>query len=280
MNEPVFLLTRTPPSAYRALLWDTFFVQRNRGVDLAVHFPWMGAEHESIRYGVLLVDGGVVAGLVLRGHEPLSDGRETRVASIGLVCVATTYRGRGLSANLLTETLNALKTLGFDAAILWTGKPTVYSTLGFAGMDRNEFGWIERPLSPARHVPDLHVTRWPDLQEAISQNRGLPPFALYAQRVTWADQNASAILLFDSHGPAVAEWSGATEALAKMFTVVMPPRWRLNALNGDDLPIALEASGATVNLQPTRLQMWKSLRPRFEGINWSMKFSLRVLDRI
>ena len=277
MSAAVFSLSRKLPSDYATLLWDTFFTQRGRGVEMAAHFPWTCTESESIGYGVLRVGDMLVGGATVR-CQPASC--EPRLASLGLICIAPEFRGRGYSTELLQHMLQWLRGQGMETATLWTAKPAVYAAVGFATCDTGEFGWVVGLTAPHHALPTVLMRRWPDKREQTSKNRGMPPFAYYAQRIEFADESAFAILVFDSTGPSIAEWSGTDTSVADLLATSLPLRWRLNILAGDTLPRTLAGRGAHVNLDHLHLQMSKSFVDTADHSQKTRQLATRVLDRI
>lgn len=263
MSQPVFTLQPVPDARYAALVWEVFFRERGRGLSLAQHFPWLGRDTRA-RYASLCQDGELLAGLAVKPVQGIN------AATIGLVCVRADRRGEGLSRQLLDQALTALDTQGLRTLTLWTGKPEVYRKQGFKE-DHNAIV--------------LHVEAWPQsLRRAVDaqswpagdDGRGLPAYALSAQRLLCSTGQAEAVVLTDPLGCAVAQWRGSDEAVVDLLTAAMPAQWRLHALAGDTLPAALSARGAQFHEQPGALQMWRDRPGQAEG----ERPRLRLLDRI
>lgn len=250
------------PPDYGALLWDTFFTQRRRGVSLEAHFPWITRPTPGLGFATLSDAGSVLAGLTVK---PCGQ----QAAAVGLVCVHPAHRGQGLSRQLLTQTLARLDDAGVVATTLWTGKPGVYEAHGFRSQDAGL-------LCDVRDLPSAtgraRASSWPD--SSPPAERGLPPYAHHALRL--ADDRADALVLLDPLGLALAEWQGQDDDIITLLRPVMPRHWRLHALQGDTLPQALAATGATLTRTAQHLQMW---RPR-PGQALPVVPQLRLLDRI
>jgi hypothetical protein len=274
MSHPSFELTRHLPRDYEALLWQVFFVERGRGLGLDVHFPWLRDETCDAWYVCLRDDGDLICGLTVK---PLP--QHHRMAAVGLVCVQESHRGSGWGGRLLRLSMQALDDLGFDGLTLWTGKPAVYESLGFAIEDEGRFGTVQWWSAACAAECSAKVARWPDRTEAESSRRGLPAFAGYAQRLSRSDASAEVVVLHDPQGVALAEWRGHDAEVAQLLAAVMPPHWRLNALQQDSLPTVLAAAGAIVDLADSRLQMWRD-RPGLTGSGRAVRPMLRLLDRI
>lgn len=252
------------PAAYAALLWDVFFVQRGRGLSLEEHFPWINQPEEGVRFATLSDGEALLAGLTVR---PCG----TQTAAIGLVCVRPSHRGQGLSTQLLEQTLREVDGMGIAATTLWTGKPAVYQSHGFAPRDDGLQCQVSQWSAGMACAP---ARRWPDTAEAAGRRRGLPAYAHHGLRV--GTDGAELLLLVDPLGVSLAQWQGHDGDVIELLASVMPPRWRLNALQGDSLPQALADRGATLTVVPQQLQMW---RPR-PGTSWPELPRLRLLDRI
>jgi GNAT superfamily N-acetyltransferase len=277
MSAPEFRLTPLLPGPYRQLLWRTFFEERGRGFSLEDHFPQTSRPRDGVSYAVLEAGDEVLAGLMVRALPAPPGEVSHRAAAIGLVCVARAHRGKGLSRKLLSRCIEALTAQGIEAMTLWTTKPAVYQPLDFETADTTVAGWVGIQRDPLDAQQSLLIERWPDALERRERGRGLPPFAFAAQRITSADARASAVLLWDPLGASVAEWIGPPDAVTDMLARLMPPRWRLHAVEGDALPDVLASRGSTVALAPNALQMW---RAPGTAQAWSRQYRLRLLDRI
>lgn len=279
MMNVEFSLSDELPGGYRTLLWHTFFEDRQRGFSLEDHFPPDSLDRQRVKFAWLRAGVEVVAGLMVRVLTPaVGSAASAEAAAIGLVCVAQAHRGLGLSRRLLQECLTALASEGITAFTLWTGKPAVYQSLGFVTADDSLLAWVSGPTCESQAVSKpIFVQRWPDDQERATLNRGLPPFALGAQRLACPEQDASAIVLADPLGLAVAEWSGSETRIVDMLAQVMPPRWRLHARGGDVLLAELQRSGARIAPSAVSLQMWRGAGP---AQSWADRYPLRLLDRI
>ena len=264
MARPTFEYSAHLPPAYAALLWDTFFTQRGRGLSLTAHLPWMDTPAPGLAFATLSEGDTLLAGLTVRPCGDLT-------AAVGLVCVRADQRGKGLSRMLLEQALTCVDEGGFNATTLWTGKPRVYESQGFRALDESLLCDV-RDLPPREAA--VQARSWPDAQEVGSKDRGLPPYALHGLR--FCSDRAAALVVQDPLGVSVAEWQGSDDAVVALLRAVMPARWRLQALGSDTLPQALAANGATLNITPQALQMWRA-RP---GQPLPPLPPLRLLDRI
>lgn len=249
----------TLPADYAALLWNVFFVQRERGLTLPDHFPALTGSGPGRWFATLRDGGQLCAGLTVLEHRTPEG---NTIARVGLVCVPASHRGRGHSQQLLQQALHTLDGRGVTTATLWTGKPGVYQTLGFCIEDTAIV--CEVRALPAGPATAFEVHRWPDL----CSQRGLPAYAWYAQRLR--SPRADALFVFDSIGAALAEWRGDDLAVVELLAACAPQHWRLHALDNDRLPAALADAGAVVRKQSQSLQMWRG----------PLRAPLRLLDRI
>lgn len=212
------------PAEARALIWDVFFSSRQRGVDLPTHFPWI--EHSAGTHCLtlkLMGGGPLVATLVLRQLE-LTPSR--RAAMVGMVCVNPTWRGRGISKQLLTNALAFATEQRLAALILWTGQPSIYSPHGFVLDGCDSFGTVM--LNPQSLRKPTEFSR-----SYSAAARGLPPFA---QRLL-VIENATAQLhvLETAQGIALAEWRGHLSSVLDLIEAALPTSWGINAAADDPL---------------------------------------------
>jgi GNAT superfamily N-acetyltransferase len=255
------------PPEFVSLCWDVFFMSRGRGVSMNAHFPWLGIPDEAC-YVILKVGADIVAGCALRWIRD-SHGQR-RAGAVGLVCVDERHRGQGHATRTLERAIEHARNQGLADLILWTGKPGVYEGLGFRRADNAVYGQVSAHGPAAAGASPVRAA-WPDAAET----RGLPPFAVEGWR--WKTADASAIVLSDSQGAILAEWNGTEDAVSDLLAQVMPPVWRINALEGDALPGTLGQRGYETALQPSDLRM---ILPLAAGPTRETDYRLRVLDRI
>ncbi|MBC7706936.1 MAG: GNAT family N-acetyltransferase [Rhodoferax sp.] len=256
------------------LVWSTFFRERGRGQSLIEHFPWLMDLRRSQTWLATMRDDQLhpVAGLAVKRHIAHFD-----TASVGLVCVRADCRGQGLSQSLVSGAIAQAHALGITRLTLWTGKPSVYLKLGFQPQGPALYGWVRSTTAVGTLItsPTLRAV-WPDRAERQSTNRGLPPFAVNAYRLIDRRDRAHAVVVDDGNGPIVAEWQGDDVDVAHLLRASLPAEWRMNALQGDQLPAELISCGLAVNLTESYLQMWRNEA----GVSRNAFPSLRLLDRI
>lgn len=271
---------RTAPDAYKHLVWDVFFASRGRGTSLAAHFPWLQGQSPSTWYVTLSADDRVVGGLAVRDVNLGSAEQDVRVASMGLVCIDPSFRGQGWSQILVNCAVSEAKSFDLDALLLWTGKPQVYRRLGFEVADPALYGWINRPVQREPQQGTAYRQPWPSLTEGEPQKRGLPPFALEGHQWFSRTSDATLTTLEDSAGTILAEWGGAPKEVAKLMEDTLPPRFRMNALQGDSVLGELAARGWKSSLVSSHLQMILPIRGHRNTRDWSERVRVRILDRM
>lgn len=257
---------------YLGLVWDIFFVSRGRGLGLKQHFPSLDVSVPGQWFVHVRAGNAIAGGLCVREI----DTEAGRIASLGLVCVAPSFRGQGLSTVLLQRAVTEARARGLAALRLWTGKPGVYQGHGFVIADDAVYGWIEKP-QVRRTGPAVATTHedWPGAGENVV---GLPPFALGGRR--WQSDGAALIALEDRDGTIVAEWSGKAEAVAQLMEQVLPERARLNALAQDGLPDVLRQRGWHCSLARSQLQMVLALDTEHSPQQLARLWTPRMLQRI
>lgn len=262
------------PADFRALAWNIFFTSRGRGISLVHHFPWVEdvTHTESV---CARVENRVVGGLVVR-HMPMADGGHCGL--IGLVCVDESVRGLGWSHRLLDAAIVRAQQQGLAALLLWTQKPEIYTRHGFVCEGAEMLGDVVNE-SEAEPLAGQFEQSWPSGGDSSRQAlRGLPAFAQSARYlgVETARGAAGAIVLETAGGPAVAEWHGDEDDVARLVLAALPRRWILNAIQGDRLVAALQHRGCSVQLRPSRARFVRWLTSDTDRV----LPDVRVLDRI
>ena len=256
--------------AARALFWEVFFFSRGRGVSLQVHFPWLENDQEvtclEIRDPSNLESA--IAALIIRAIE-LPNGEP--VGLIGLVCVHEEWRGAGLSVELMSAAMDHAMHNGLSALVLWTQKPGIYERHGFRFDEQESTGSIY--LTNKCAVDIEYVTSdWPG-SDTHDRERGLPPFALYGQRIK--SEGAELILLGGADRVTLAEWQGEDSQVASLIQVVMAEPWIINVCAQSTLMAELTKRGFKVDLVPGAVRMIKWLTNRPSTVH-----PIKLIDRI
>jgi len=255
-------------------MWNVFFQSRFRGISLHAHFPWLEKISNHVWYVTLGEGRDVIGGLCVKEVGDVSVYGKYKVASIGLVCVAPEFRGRGYAKAMLQAAIEEAKNRNYDALTLWTSKHDVYTPLGFKLNDNGLFGTVD--LSECANF-DANSTVVSSRQK-FSAELGLPPFAKSGFTVMHKDEQA--IFIEDSNGIILADWKGNLDELVELLIAMPERQWRINAHQGDQLLEKLAARGALLNLMPANLQMWLPLKPELSNLDWPKIFLFSVLDRI
>lgn len=238
------------PIGARELIWEVFFASRCRGLNLETHFPWLNDE---VVVTVTLADpqapdhSETVAALVLKA-DPVQ-----RIGLVGLVCVREDCRGIGLSSVLLNKASEVAGGRGIDCLVLWTNKPEVYISQGFAVDSNDVFGTVKLKQYAAGK-PSLDVRRSDEVLRC-----GIPAFATGIER--YASDDAVLTLLRTPNGMSVVAWSGTRDAVADLFEQVLPAEFSLNAQDGDSLLEELSSREHVLTMCPSSFRMVKWLPP-------------------
>jgi N-acetylglutamate synthase-like GNAT family acetyltransferase len=256
--------------AARALFWDVFFSSRGRGVSLQAHFPWLEDTSEvtclEIRDPANFERS--IAALIIRTIRLPST---ESVGLIGLVCVESTWRGRGLSVELMSNAIDHAKHVGLPALVLWTLNPGIYEQHGFCIDDQDLTGNISRPQARAvsiEYVRDI----WPGSANH-DHKRGLPPFASSGQRLK--SDRAELILVGSESRVTLAEWSGTDSDVVDLIETVILEPWILNIRAHDALIAELTKREFKVDVVPGALRMIKRLSDNFLALP-----PIKLIDRI
>lgn len=272
---PTVKKTAGPNTAFESLAWEVFFKERNRGISIDKHFPWIASGEPKSYLMLAELNGCVVGGLAVCTAREGPQARAFEVGLIGLVCVAHAWRKKGVANLLVSRTLAQMTEDGFDMAILWTGNPSIYSSHGFVTSDPWSFGWVCNPKANAEQSSQ-RVAQLLDLEPAHSI--AIPPYANAVHLLRGAKSQIQ--LVFDAHGWIVAGYSGEAPNAAATMQMMLPDTWRLNAVEGDPIVECLQQLDLLVDLKPANLQMWRSLNGSDPLVHSAKSIRIPVLERI
>lgn len=251
----IFVSDGIPPESM-SLLWQVFFVSRNRGISPEFHFPWIHDKHNLYCVGANFDDGSsqtTAASLILR-HRPLDSGK--KLGLIGLVCVAEKFRGMGLSTRLLQQAVELAKKQNLTHLLLWTTKPDVYKKLDFETDSTDMFGQVTRRGS--------RKTEFKLAKDAVASRvyasvlNGAPAFANEVVRY-FTLNGASISICKSSLSETLVEYTGMMEQVIDLIDRMMPDRWNLNVPEHAPIIEALSHNGYDTNLKPSAVRMTLAL---------------------
>ncbi len=269
----VATIENTIPEQFVGLFWKTFFSNKNRGVSVEHHFPWILDEVAPIWCVVLKDDEKVIGGLLVKECHLQRGGGSLTVGAIGLVCIEPEFRGCGYAKRLLSVAERESEERQYDALTLWTSKWSVYRKSGFVVHDETMFGCVHMyPIEQALNYEVVSVRPFPD-------GLGLPTFAVSGHLLVC---NKSELFVvqnsYDEY--IVVRWSGNVADVLMMIEHYLPTSFQLNAEKDDELVLLLRGRGAGVSLKPVNLQMWKVLNSKYELKLISHITNFDVLDRV
>jgi len=213
-------ITEGVPKASQHLIRDVFFLSKGRSLRLNKHFPWI--KHKEKVYTVFIDEMrkfNTVATLTIREYSSSS---ASRLALIGMVCVANSWRGRGLSTQLLSKALAFAAEKKFDSLLLWTSQPHIYSKHGFESDTENSDTFCQVTLNPSGPRACVEFT-------IMNPNTslGVPPFG--KRLIHFKSEVAELIGVETENGITLAEWTGSMSAVLNLIEAAFPSIWNLNA---------------------------------------------------
>jgi GNAT superfamily N-acetyltransferase len=261
-------------SAFEKIAWNIFFESKQRGVSFDRHFPWIFSGLNNAWYLIAKSEGDVIGGLVIKEKICSLDNKAFKLGLIGLVCVTTEFRGRGIAAKLIQEANAFVKAKKLDALTLWTSKPEVYEKHGFVGRDPWLYGSVNRTDTIINRSEPFEIRN----NHRQRLDIALPPFALSISE--YFDDQSTALVVQNSIGCILMEYSGKASKVAAMLATQMPPSWRINVTNNDPLIEQLLHLGLNIAVQPSNLQMWFCLNKNYTVDTIAKLLIVPPLERI
>lgn len=256
----------------RQLIWQTFFVSRNRGISFDAHFPWADQASSVICVSFERSDDPlvpVISTLVIL-RKRLESGR--KVGMIGLVCVQPDFRNQGISTLLLTHAIDRAKQEGLDALMLWTQKPDVYAKVGFATDSRDLFGTVSKG---ARSKKSADSCDYPSVAPAKSVRRvSIPPFA--DEVLEYCTPAARITCCKNQQGLTLVEYFGEIDNVIQLIDLALPDCWMLNTPADSPVISALVSHGYQLDLKPGAVRMILSFNPSSHPPIESVPFLERI----
>jgi len=237
------------PERVHHLIWDTFFVRAGRGVDFAAHLPWQA--DPAVRSVILEMPRGTVV-----GAATIRPALQGGVAMVGFVCVDAEVRGHGYGGQLIEAVNEAIDAGGYDAALLWTGKPDLYARHGYRTIDREHFLKITQ-LSNVAPSPEIRVVPWPDAGDRI----GLPAFARSAVRLR--SDRGEVILAHGARGVSVIDWRGTPADVIATMQASGHASWAVNVTDPESFLAVLPPDRFAVAIGAGAVTMVRRRDPGF-----------------
>lgn len=268
--EPMVMRSQgeIPHVDYLKMIWDEFFVSRNRGIALSKHFPWIFEPAKDFFVITVNIGKKCVGGLVLKDSTENIQCKKVKVLSLGLVCIIPEYRGRGLSSLLLNSAVDLAINNKYQAITLWTSKHRVYESAGFKLADNGLYGCVKRIIRRQAGNTDV---------KSCCSYQPLPPFA--NECIELFTNDARVYMISDGNGPILAKHEGVITGVIDIVQCMFPDSWRMNTLVDSPLIPAMQGE-YEMSFRQTDLQMWLSLDNDYspQGLNCLSQYS--VLDRI
>lgn len=261
MEKEFTLVHAGIPPAAQQLLWDVFFVSRNRGVNLETHFPWIqettGTTCITMNRSADLSLESIVASLVIRETTIAAVGQ---IGMLGLVCVKEENRGQGLSSRLLFEAIKVSKSKQLNALVLWTNKPEVYEKLGFVVDSSDKYGQVYKPHKK-RTVSAIVYSKAMGRGGGRNTACGIPAFA--KEIFTFKTQKASLTALRVPNGISVTEWHGDWDSLFELIENALPENWMINASETSEIFNEFDKRSYVYKVHNSSLRMSKKLSKNY-----------------
>ncbi len=258
-------------SALVSLLHDTF------GIDLDPLKRLGGADPTSMPFG-WFDEGGLLAANLSAFAMPITlNGRIINAAGLQSGAVRPPWRGRGLYRNVTAKALDWCDQQGFEAVLLYTDKPDLYTPYGFRSLPMHFYaGAAPEPLAggqPARMLdpwtPDdlALLQRALKSRTAVSDALGVCESAAMFLINTQFDPDVRLSWLEDRQ--AVIAWKvgdNSTFVLSDIIAATIPP---LDAIFGS---LGIAPSAIEVLFSPDKLG-WQGEARALDG---STQFMIRT----
>lgn len=207
---------------FEEIVWNEFFVKRNRGVSLQYHYPFLYNENKNYVNISIKISGVTVGGLILQFKHI----DNIFYGSIGLVCIKDEYRGLGLFNMLFVYTLAYAKKKFIHKLFLWTSKHSLYEKFGFHKKIQ-EYLYIE-PTRSATMSFENYETCFAELNETNK-----PPFVKEFIRVQYG--NHTVYLFQDANGFSLYKYKGQVENVLDIIKPFSSKSLRILLSKDDEL---------------------------------------------
>jgi GNAT superfamily N-acetyltransferase len=233
------------PAGWKALsdlLEDTFHI------DISVLEGLGGMEPSSMPFAWFDAQGVCVANFSAFSMPMMVNGQRRKVAGLQSGAVRPEHRGKGLYRDLMQRAFAWIDAEGFDLAILYTDKPSMYEPYGFKSVPLHKFSGAVPSAGKPGPARTLNMDDQSDVAlltrlinaRAPSSTRFSPLShpAMFLVNAFW-DRSIS-LSLFESH-EAVIAWRIGEGGIFQLLDIVasaIPPLAAINA--------ALNVNGASV----------------------------------
>lgn len=249
-----------PSRAYTSLIWKVFFEEKNRGVSIDKHFPWIKNESDNIYYEAYQ-ESQLVGGITVKS---LAVTRSKKVALLGLVVVRQECRGKGIFDYLIRHVISDLETSKFVSIFLWSSQHYLYEKHGFETCDDYLFGTIKRPINNAIEY---------DKRDFFLDSSTLP-IPTFSHELLRNRYKSAVILYSDFSGyNSILHFEGADCDVRVLIHSLAENKCFINVKCNDSILACLRDYKFSLDLESSNLQMQ---RPISEKIN----INIDVLDRI
>lgn len=249
-----------PSRAYTSLIWKVFFEERNRGVSINKHFPWIKNESHNFYYEVYQ-GSQFIGGITVKN---LAITKSKKVALLGLVVVRPDYRGKGFFDYLIKHVISDLETSKFVSIFLWSSQHYLYEKHGFEICDDYLFGTIKRHSNNAIEYEKRDIILdYPTL-----------PIPTFSHELLRCRYKSAVILYSDFSGfNSILHFEGADCDVRVLIHSLAKNKCFINVKCNDSILECLREYNYSLNLERSKLQMQ---RPISEKLN----INIDVLDRI
>lgn len=200
------------------IVWDVFFKQKNRGINLKIHFPWLFDSSTPFLSFEINKNEEIVGGLIVAEKNINS----IKVGLLGLVCIDEAFRGKGYLNKLMNSALSTLALENFDAIYLWTSQHDLYKKYGFYSLD-------DSILVKVRYITNSQTESKSKIKITERADLSVPPFA---NSVYQADtDDVSIIYCENNQSKYILSYDGILEDVIKTFGVFVGDTFYINSLD-------------------------------------------------
>lgn len=238
----------TASQRFLEIVWDIFFLQKKRGVDLTQHFPWFFDKTANFLTFEAIVDGHTAGGLVVL-EKIIND---IKIGLVGLVCVDARYRGNGLLRKLMSKMEQVCIREQYSGLVLWTSQHSLYSPHGFMVSDDSVIVKIN-VKNKGKETPN------PNLIFKINEcfDLALPPFAEKMYR--YSDIGIYILYCEKNEEKYIIDFHGEIENVIKEFASNVSHKFILNAFNTEVNEILSAKNLADIEIIHQNIKMIKAL---------------------